>query len=141
MIYAALRQKNIFSDCNMTHKIDFNLASNEAIEDALSERIEEIRLKRNITQSRLAREAGVSRSTITRLAQEGKGISLDSFIRVLKALQMADNLGILLPDPGLSPLEELKKSSQSSRQRARARKRDQKKWTWGDQEQDDGELS
>ena len=125
----------------MTHKIDFGLASSETIEDALSERIEEIRLKRNITQSRLAREAGVSRSTITRLAQEGKGISLDSLIRVLKALQLADNLGTLLPDPGLSPLEELEKSSQPSRQRARARKRDQKKWTWGDQGQDDGEAS
>ncbi len=125
----------------MAHKIDFDFASSETIEDALSERIEEIRLKRNITQSRLAREAGVSRSTITRLAQEGKGISLDSFIRVLKALQLADNLGTLLPDPGLSPLEELEKSSQPSRQRARARKRDQKKWTWGDQGQDDGEAS
>ncbi len=125
----------------MTHKIDFGLASSEAIEDALSERIEEIRLKRNITQSRLAREAGVSRSTITRLAQEGKGVSLDSFIRVLKALQLADNLRALLPDSGLSPLEELEKSSQPARQRARARKRDQKKWTWGDQGQDDGESS
>ena len=125
----------------MTHKIDFGLASSETIEDALSERIEKIRLKRNITQSRLAREAGVSRSTITRLAQEGKGISLDSLIRVLKALQLADSLGTLLPDPGLSPLEELEKSSQPSRQRARARKRDQKKWTWGDQGQDDGKAS
>ena len=125
----------------MAHKINFEFASSEAIENALSERIDEIRLKRNITQSRLAREAGVSRSTITRLAQEGKGISLDSFIRVLKALQLADNLGTLLPDPGLSPLEELERSSQPSRQRARARKRDQKKWTWEDQGRDDGEPS
>ena len=121
----------------MKHKISFNLASSEAIEDALSERIEEIRLKRNITQSRLAREAGVSRSTITRLAQAGKGISLDSFIRILKALQLTNNLEALLPDPGLSPLEELEKGSQPSRQRARARKQDQKKWTW----QDNGEVS
>ncbi len=125
----------------MAHKINFDFASSEAIENALSERIDEIRLKRNITQSRLAREAGVSRSTITRLAQEGKGISLDSFIRVLKALQLADNLGTLLPDPGLSPLEELERSSQPSRQRARVRKRDQKNWTWEDQGRDDGEPS
>lgn len=119
----------------MTHKIDFSLASSEAIENALSERIEEIRLKRNITQNRLAQEAGVSRSTITRLVQEGKGISLDSFIRILKALQLAGNLGTLAPDPGLSPLEELEKDGQRSRQRARARKRDQKKWTWQDDEE------
>ena len=124
----------------MTHKIEFGLASSEAIENALSERIEEIRLMRNITQSRLAREAGVSRSTITRLVQEGKGISLDSFIRILKALQLARNLGTLLPEPGLSPLEELEKKSQAPRQRARARtkKQDQKKWTWQD---DEGEAS
>ena len=128
---------NRLSEWNLVHKIDFNLASSEAIENALSERIEEIRLKRNITQSRLSREAGVSRSTITRLAQEGKGISLDSFIRVLKALQLADNLGTLLPEPGLSPLEELERGSQSPRQRARARKQDSKKWTW----QDDGQAS
>ena len=120
----------------MTHKIEFELASSAAIENALGKRIEEIRLKRNITQSGLAREAGISRSTITRLVQEGKGISLDSFIRTLKALQLAHNLETLLPNPGLSPLEELEKGSQPSRQRARARKQDQKKWTWQDDEGD-----
>ncbi len=130
----------------MTHKISFTLASSEAIEDALSERIEELRLKRNITQSRLASEAGVSRSTITRLAQGGKGISLDSFIRILKALQMENRLEALLPDPGLiSPLEELKRANQPTRQRARTKKQDQKEWTWGDngrdQNQDNGEPS
>ena len=121
----------------MMHKIDFSIASSEAIEDALSERIEEIRLKQNITQSRLASEAGVSRSTITRLAQSGKGISLDSFIRILKALHMTNQLEALLPNPGVSPLEELKRANQPSRQRARTKKQDQKKWTWGDQKQDD----
>jgi len=82
----------------MTHKIDFSVASSEAIEDALSERIEALRLQQNITQSHLAREAGVSRSTITRLAQQGKGISLDSFIRILQALQLQHNLESLLPN-------------------------------------------
>ena len=118
----------------MTPKIEFGLAASEAIENALSERIEELRLQRNITQSRLAREAGVSRSTITRLVQEGKGISLDSFIRILKALQLAHNLESLLPDPGLSPLAELEKGGQAPRQRARDKKRDRKKWTWQDDE-------
>ena len=133
MIYDALNPKNLLSDLNMTHKVDFDLASSEAIENALSERIEEIRLKQNITQSRLAREAGVSRSTITRLVQKGKGISLDSFIRILKALQLAHNLGALLPHPSLSPLEELKRANRPSRQRARPKKQGQKKWTWQDE--------
>lgn len=121
----------------MTHKIDFSVASSEAIEDALSERIEALRLQQNITQSHLAREAGVSRSTITRLAQQGKGISLDSFIRILQALQLQHNLESLLPNTGLTPLEKLQRENQPARQRARAKKQDQKKWTW----EDDGAAS
>ena len=117
----------------MTHKIDFKLASSGVVEDALGERIEEIRLKQNVTQSRLAREAGVSRSTITRMAQKGKGISLDSFIRILKALQLAHNLEVLLPEPGLSPLDELVRESRPNRKRARIKKQNRKKWTWLDQ--------
>ncbi len=121
----------------MVHKIDFTLASSEAIENVLSERIEEIRLRQNITQSELAKEAGVSRSTITRLAQEGKGISLDSFIRILKALRISHKLEVLIPVSPISPLEELKRANQPSRQRARTKKQEQKEWTWGDQKQDD----
>lgn len=116
----------------MTHKINFTLASSNTIEDALSKRIEEIRLSRNMTQSRLAKEAGVSRSTITRLAQPGKGISLDSFIRILQALQLTDNLATLLPEPSISPLAELDQGDHPPRQRARARKSSQKTWTWQD---------
>ncbi|OED38838.1 hypothetical protein AB833_18040 [Chromatiales bacterium (ex Bugula neritina AB1)] len=123
------------------HKNDYDLASSETIEDALSARIEAIRLNRNITQSRLAREAGVSRSTISRLAQQGKGISLDSFIRILKALQLTQNLEMLLPDPGLSPLDQLKKKNQSPRQRARPKKQDPEKWAWGDDQHNETETS
>lgn len=124
----------------MPQKMEFPLASSEAVENALGERIEAIRLGRNITQSRLADEAGVSRSTITRLTQRGKGISLDSFIRILKALQLDGNLETLLPDPGLSPLAELEKERRPSRQRARTRTRrqaGQQSWLW----QDDGDTS
>ncbi len=60
----------------MTHNIDFTIASSDAVINTLFERIEEIRLSRNISQAALAKEAGVSRSTITRLAK-GQGISVD----------------------------------------------------------------
>ena len=112
----------------MAHEIDFLLASSEDIETVLSRRLEEIRLSRNITQSHLAKEAGVSRSTITRLAQEGKGISLDSFIRILKALHLHGHLEALLPDPSVSPLRLLE--GKKSRQRARSKKSKTKSWTW-----------
>ena len=125
----------------MVQKIDFSLASSEAIENVLSARIEEIRLRQNITQSDLAKEAGVSRSTITRLVQGGKGISLDSFIRILKALRLSHKLEVLIPASQISPLEELKRNSKPSRQRARAKKQEQKEWTWEDSKQNNGEAS
>jgi len=118
----------------MTHTIDFSLATSEEIENALSQRIEAIRLRQNITQQELARIAGVSRSTITRLGQEDKGISLDSFIRILKALQLDEHLAALLPEPGISPLEILERGGEApQRVSAKKAKARQKKWQWGDQ--------
>jgi len=114
------------------HIEDFELASSENIENTLSQRVERLRLSRNITQARLARDAGVSRSTITRLGQDGKGISLDSFIRILQALQLGAGLHALLPDPDLSPLEELNKKRKPPRQRARPKKTSPAKWTWNE---------
>ena len=71
---------------------------------ALGRELETVRLQHNISQAELAREAGVSRRTITRMA-EGKAMSLDSFVRVLKALKLLDNLAMLLPDTSVSPVE------------------------------------
>ena len=75
----------------MNQKIDFSTASSDDIIAALCRRIDEIRLSRNISQADLAREAGVSRSTLTRIA-DGQAISLDSFVRVMRALRLTDHL-------------------------------------------------
>lgn len=64
----------------------------------LCKQVERIRLAGNVSQADLAKAAGVSRSTITRLANTGQGVSLDSFIRVLDALQLGDELDRLLSD-------------------------------------------
>ena len=115
----------------MTHKVDFSIASSEAIESALGQQLDAIRLSRNLTQAELAEQAGISRSTFTRLVQDGKGISLDSFIRILQALQLHDHLQALLPDPGLRPLERLQQSSKQ-RQRARGTTKNSQPWSWND---------
>jgi len=114
----------------MNHKIDFSTASSEAIMEALGKRLDAIRLSRNITQADLAREAGVSRSTLTRLS-DGQPVSLDSFVRVMQALNLADHLAALLPDPGLRPVDRVRLGT-SERQRARRRQSETSAWTWGD---------
>ena len=119
----------------MSQQLDFSLASNEAIEADLGQRIEAIRLGRNVNQTQLAVEAGVSRRTITRL-ENGGGVSVDTLIRVLRALGLADRLAALLPDPGVRPIERGRLKGRK-RQRARPQaKQATARWTWAE---DDGE--
>lgn len=102
-----------------------------AVARTLGSRIEAVRLSRNVTQADLAREAGVSLRTITRL-ENGEGGSLDTFLRVLAALGLADNLTALIPDPSVRPIERVRRAG-AERQRARKKKAVRSKaWVWGD---------
>jgi transcriptional regulator with XRE-family HTH domain len=114
----------------MTQNQDFSTYSSQAILEALFDRLEEIRLSRNISQADLAAEAGVSRSTITRLAR-GENISVDSFVRILQALGLTDNLAALLPDPRIRPVERVRLAG-SERIRASSRRKPATNWTWDD---------
>ena len=118
---------------NMAYKIDFLSATSHEIEAALCERLESIRLSRNMTQRQLAKEAGVSPRTIGRLAK-GEGVSLDTFIRVLTALKIQQSLENLLPDPTVRPIERV---GATGRERKRAHPysagSEVSAWSWGDE--------
>lgn len=118
----------------MNHFFDFSASPSGSIAAALCKRLEEIRLSKDISQARLAKEAGVSRSTMTRIA-DGKSISLDSFIRVIQALGLADHLAELLPDPAVRPVERARRDGAQRRRASRKPKVD-KPWAWGDEGND-----
>ena len=118
----------------MTHKVDFSISNSSTIATELCRRLEEIRLSRNISQALLADEAGVSRSTITRMA-DGKGVSLDSFIRVMQALRLSDQLAALLPDPDVRPIERVKFAG-AERRRASGKRNTEDTWSWGENDKD-----
>jgi putative transcriptional regulator len=122
----------------MAYNIDFSVASSGQVESALCTRLEGIRLARNVTQVQLAVEAGVSPRTIRRL-EKGQGVSLDTFIRVLRALGIQENLVALLPDPSIQPVQRVA-GTRTQRKRARpAKPPDEQKlsWRWGDDKVDD----
>ncbi len=110
--------------------MDFSTRSSTAIASALCQRLEKIRLGKNISQAELAKQAGVSRSTMTRIA-DGRSISLDSFVRVVKALGLADHLAALLPDPTVRPVE-LAKHEGKQRRRASTKRNPAEPWSWGE---------
>jgi putative transcriptional regulator len=120
-----------------SYRIDFSIANSEQIEAALCQQLEKIRLMRNITQAQLAAEAGVSLPTISRLVK-GKGVSLDTFIRVMIAFGIQHSLAALLPDPSVRPADRARNQGRE-RQRARPKKGSGElaTWTWGDEKEED----
>ncbi len=118
----------------MSRKLDFTTSPSAAIAAALCKRLEDIRLSKNISQLKLARQAGVSRSTMTRIA-DGQSISLDSFIRVIKALGLSEHLAALLPDPEVRPVELVRHEGQH-RRRASSKRKAPEPWSWGDEGND-----
>jgi transcriptional regulator with XRE-family HTH domain len=75
-----------------------------------------LRLRKNVDQRHLAREAGVALNVVKRL-ESGRGATLKSFIKVLRVLGRADWLSTLSPSVSVSPLQMVK--AKSARQRAR----------------------
>ncbi len=94
-----------------------NLFSDETVLAELGSRVAQTRLERNLSQSRLAGEAGVAKTTVERL-ERGGAVQLESFIRILRALGLLDRLDVVLSEPLPSPIERLKLQG---RQRRRAR--------------------
>ena len=119
----------------MTPQIDYESAPIEAVQADLGRRVEVLRLGRNIQQLELAREAGVSRRTITRL-ENGQSVSLDTLLRVMRALGISGRLAALLPDPTVLPVDRVRLKGKE-RKRASGRKTKARgAWTWADDTHD-----
>ncbi len=102
-----------------------------AVLSEIGQRVERLRLQRNITQAALAREAGISRRTLVRLEQGEEGVSATTLLRVLRALGLLEHVEQLVPEALPSPLEQLR-SQGRRRRRASGSKRDDvaAPWTW-----------
>lgn len=96
----------------------------------LGDRIAAFRLSRNIRQEDVAREAGISRGAVARI--EAGGGTIDTLLRVIKALGIEDRIEMLVPDARMSPLDP--KSGVEPRLRARPSTDESPNnapWSWG----------
>jgi transcriptional regulator with XRE-family HTH domain len=100
----------------------------------LGRRLGRYRLNQNLTQDQLAREAGVSKRTIVRL-ENGESSQLTNLVRVLRALGLLGDGGVLVPAPPTSPVAALKAKARERRRASPAGKKgeDAAKWTWGEE--------
>lgn len=81
----------------------------------LGRHLRELRLRRNIDQRQLAEQAAVALNAIKNL-ESGKGATVTSLIKVLRALGREEWLSTLAPQISISPLQMLK--AKPVRQRA-----------------------
>lgn len=93
----------------------------EEWEFELGEQMRSLRLRANLDQVGLAERAGIGLSAVKNL-ESGKGSTVKTLIRILRALDRADWLTSLAPPVSISPLQMLK--IRPVRQRA-SRKRSQ----------------
>lgn len=124
--------------CNIPHmsSIHPNVGTTEASLRALGERVARLRLSRNLTQATVAREAGVSVSSVKRL-EAGENTSLETFLRVLGVLGLEQRLLESLPDSAVRPVERVRHGGRE-RQRARETPDGVPKatgWAWGGEDE------
>ncbi|MBQ2937189.1 MAG: helix-turn-helix transcriptional regulator [Lachnospiraceae bacterium] len=100
----------------------WNEMTNAAILQTLGERLKEYRLRRNLQQAEMARYAGVNISTVSRI-EKGQNIMFDSYLRIMRVLDMLDNLDEFIPEPPRSPLL-MKKLMGKKKQRIKKTKED-----------------
>ena len=111
-------------------KIDNNLPE-KAVTSELSERLKQYRIDYPMKRTELAEKAMVSVGTIARF-ENGQDISLSSLVKILKALDLGNNLDLLIPDPTERPSFYAEKAPKKKRVgRSKPVKSD---WKWGDEE-------
>ena len=106
----------------------------EVILQELSKRIVQYRLNANKTQADLAQEAGVSLRTVNRL-EHGSSVQIVSFMRILRALGLLENIDALVPQPVVSPIQQLKMHGKARKRASRKVIAPQHKtgWDWEDE--------
>ena len=95
---------------------ELKFMSPEELQIELGRRMRQLRLYRNIDQRAAAQKAGVTRSALQNL-EAGRGSSVKTLLRILKALNYLDGIETLAPEPTINPLALLKTKTPPQRAR------------------------
>jgi transcriptional regulator with XRE-family HTH domain len=95
---------------------DMQFKSPQELQIELGRRMRQLRLSRNIDQRTVAEKAGIARAALQNL-EAGRGSSLQTLLRTLKALDYLEGIEMLAPQPTVNPLALLKTKSPPQRVR------------------------
>lgn len=88
----------------------------EELQTVLGERLRRLRLNRNLDQRTTAEKAGISEKALRNL-EAGKGSTVETLIRVLKALEYLQGIDMLAPEISVNPLDLLRQPKAPQRAR------------------------
>jgi transcriptional regulator with XRE-family HTH domain len=94
--------------------MDKAIKSPAELQRELGAALRTLRVNLGLTQAEVAAKAGVALRSLAALERAGKS-SLETFVRALNALQAADVIGKLAPQPQVSPLAVLRKEGHERR--------------------------
>ena len=100
-----------------TDMADMAFLSPDELQAALGKQLQELRIAKNLDQITTAEKAGISEKALRNL-EAGRGSSIETLVRVLKALDSLDGLRLLAPKSSVSPLA-LLRHSETARRRVR----------------------
>ncbi|MBK6743835.1 MAG: helix-turn-helix transcriptional regulator [Hydrogenophilales bacterium] len=86
------------------------------LQELLGERLKRLRLSRNLDQRTTAEKAGISEKALRNL-EAGRGSTVETLLRVLKALDHLQGLDMLAPEVSVNPLELLRQAKPPQRVR------------------------
>src|ERR1035437_4582634 len=95
---------------------DMSFKSAEELQGIFGEQLQNLRIAKNLDQRTTAEKAGISEKALRNL-EAGRGSSVGSLLRVLKALDSLEGIKMLAPKPSVNPIALLR--STEVRQRVR----------------------
>ena len=99
---------------------EMEFMSPRELQAVFGRQLQELRISKNLDQITTAEKAGISEKALRNL-ESGRGSSIETLIRVLKALDSLDGLRLLAPKPSISPLALLRNSGGTRRRVRRSR--------------------
>lgn len=82
---------------------DMSFKSAEELQSILGEQLQSLRLAKNLDQRTTAEKGGISEKALRNL-EAGRGSSVESLLRVLKALDSLEGIEMLAPKPSVNPI-------------------------------------
>jgi len=103
-----------------TDMLDASFTSSDELQAVLGKQLQQLRIAKDLDQITTAEKAGISEKALRNL-EAGRGSSVATLVRVLKALDSLDGLQLLAPKPSVSPLALLRHSGAARRRVRRSR--------------------